>query len=111
MDENNYKKLTIYNINGGAVVDQFAEALRQVIQNIADPNCKIDTMREINIKIKILPQKNGAFTDISTQINTKLAPLSPSTGYAIFGKDENNELTVYTSNLKQPDLPGINETN
>lgn len=109
MDKNTYKEVTLLNLNGGALLDLFEKAHQLILDNIADSNRKLDASRKMIITIEYLPKKDGSLADIITGVEVKLSTLKKQTGYIVFSVDEDNKLTAYTSDPKQPDLPGIND--
>lgn len=66
------QKLSLTTIKDGAVVEQFDIALRQVIENLADINTTTRP-REITLVLKITPNIDRTFLEITAGVKTKLA--------------------------------------
>lgn len=64
---------------GGAVVERFDEALREVLADIRDPNKKPDAKRAINVKVIFDPdaKRAGKKSDVNIEVTTKLGPEHP----------------------------------
>ena len=102
-------QVTLNNINNGAVNDLFLEALKKVLNNIADPNTSPAEMRKINIEISVKPHSDRTFAEINLRVTTKLAqPAAVSSRFFI--ENINGEPMAIYENLNQPYLFDI-ETN
>lgn len=61
----------------GGVRERFNDALRKVWANIFDPNTSPKNVREIQLKVKIKPNKRLDAADFNVEVTTKLAPPEP----------------------------------
>lgn len=58
------------------IVDQ---ALVRILDNIEDPNTDYKPVREIKVSIKLKPDKDRKFPELSYSVTTKPAPVAPVT--------------------------------
>lgn len=63
----------------GGVRERFNDALRKVWMNVFDPNTNPKAVREIQLKVKIKPNKRLDAADFNVDVTTKLAPPEPLT--------------------------------
>ena len=61
----------------GGVRERFNDALKKVWANIFDPNTNPKNVREIQLKVKIKPNKRLDAADFNVEVTTKLAPPEP----------------------------------
>jgi hypothetical protein len=66
--------LSLENIADGAVVEQFAIELQNVLRNIADPNTRALFKREITMKVVFIPNEDRDLISMGVQCTSKLAP-------------------------------------
>ena len=71
------------NLAGGALAERFEHVLKQVMQNMYDPNTKATTVRKISLTISFKADEERELVDISHDVSAKLAPLKsyPTKGY------------------------------
>lgn len=71
------------NLAGGALAERFEHVLKQVMQNMYDPNTKATTIRKIALTISFKADEEREIVDISHDVSAKLAPLKsyPTKGY------------------------------
>lgn len=73
----------------GAVEERFELELGKVIENVIDPNTNPDKKRQIIIKFEFEPNKNDRkFCELTTSVESKLAPLTPLTSGVAMGINE-----------------------
>lgn len=104
-----YRKTTLLNINGGAVLDLFEDSWEKLLENIADPNTEDGKSRELTIKLKVAPSKErvGA-AHIQAQVTTKLPGNKSSEGILILETDrDTNKIVAYNIDPKQPEFQQI----
>lgn len=80
--------VTLISLNSGAAVEMFDEALKKVLTNIADPNVESERTREITLKVRFAPSKNGKSAAVEITCETKLAAQKPSGTTVYFGPVE-----------------------
>jgi hypothetical protein len=61
--------------------------MERVLKNIADPNTKADSVREVNLKIRIKPSKDRSGAATLVQVTSKLAPADPHESFVVFSFD------------------------
>lgn len=79
------KELKLSTLNGGAAEDLFNEELDRVLRNINDINTEATAIREITLKIKIVPSENRGAATTAIQATSRLAPNKPVAGTAVLG--------------------------
>jgi len=105
-----YHEIDIDTLGGGIIKEKFDFELRKVLKNIQDPNSEAKKIREISIKIKILPSRTRAIGAVEISSSCKLISSKPSHTEIAFQND-NGRLRAYESNFDQPGLPGIESEN
>ena len=91
--------MNIKDIGSGAIEALFQEELEKVIRNVHDLRTKADTLREINIKLKIKPDKtNRNLASLETIVTSKLAPV-PHTTQILSGVNDNGRVEVKEAEL------------
>lgn len=98
------KIATLQNIGDGLADDLFQHELRKVLENIADPRTAATAPREISITIKIKPDNERMVGEAEIKTKTKLAPTAGKKAFLFFGKDDEGEVRMTTSNPKQEEL-------
>lgn len=77
---------SLANIKGGAVVERFDHVLRyDVLPNIQDENTDPKAVREISIKIKMLPTEDRKDVMYDIVVDKKLAPMRSVAGFMNIG--------------------------
>ena len=76
-----YQEVNLENLNSGAISDLFENELEKMLANIADPNTKAETMREITIKIKVKPNESRESAVTQITVTDKYAPIKPHEGF------------------------------
>jgi hypothetical protein len=80
--------VSLISLNQGAAVEMFDNALKKVLDNIADPNVDPETTRQISLVVKFAPAKNSKSAAVSIECGTKLAAQKPAGTTVFFGKVE-----------------------
>lgn len=100
--------INLSKIGLGALEERFDLAMKEVVQNILDPNMDPTKSREVIIKITIKPSKSNKkacemFTEVKTKLEQRL-PLFSSMGV---GVDKNGEYNAreFVQRPLFPDLP------
>lgn len=108
VNEHCLKKVSIDNLQRGAVVDMFDEEMKKVLENIGDENKRADFTRVITIKISIKPDKERYMAETSIDVTSKLAPTKKSSSLLFFSRSANGDVQASEKYLLQtPELPGI----
>lgn len=58
----------------GGVEERFNDALTKIWSNVYDPNTKPTQAREINLKIKVIPNERRDSCNFKVNVTTKMAP-------------------------------------
>jgi hypothetical protein len=64
-------------IKEGAVEEMYQRALKQVLENVEDPNTDAKTERTILIKLKLKPTPDRSILMVDVQVNSKIAASNP----------------------------------
>lgn len=98
-----YERLSLDNINGGAIVDLFNNAWSKVVEDIADVNKPAKAKRTLDIKIEVLPSEERGHGEILTSVGIKLPSPDP-VGGLIFLQMKGGRIESYVTNPKQESL-------
>lgn len=69
--------VTLEHLAGGAASDLFNHEMDRVLNNINDINTKAEAVREITIKLKIVPNDDRSYCHAEVAVTSKLAPVRP----------------------------------
>ena len=98
-----YGKVSLETIGGGAAVEKFQMELDAVIKNIADPNTNPEAIREITLTVKIKPNQARELGTAIVTSKSKLAPTLDASTVIYFGRDKGRPV-AYESNRKQTEM-------
>jgi hypothetical protein len=93
--------INIGNVCGGAMVEAFELRLREVLNNIMDPNTEARKSREVRLVLTISPKDDRVTLNTEFQCTTKLAGMIPATSLMYVGKDEEGTLYALTEDPRQ----------
>jgi len=71
---------------GGAAVELFDEELAKVVANVLDLNTEAETVREINLKVKIAPDDSRRMAAVTVQVTSKTGAIRAAGTQFWFGK-------------------------
>jgi hypothetical protein len=94
------ESVNLVNLARGAAVERFDRALEEVLANISDVNCPAEKAREVNLKVKFVPNEERDQVGILLEVSTKLASLSGVTTTLHVGRID-GKVTAIESNPKQ----------
>lgn len=81
------KKVSLYEITGGALQEQFERAFERVIENLADPNTSYKEARKITISLTFKQNERRDDVACDVLVAEKLATTAPAkTAFAV-GRD------------------------
>ncbi|KHO32668.1 replication terminator protein, partial [Clostridium tetani] len=60
----------------GALAERMDQALKEVLENIADPNTDYKTKRKLTLEMKFVTGEDRELTEVEIIAKTKLAPKS-----------------------------------
>lgn len=98
-----YKRLELTTLADGAAVELFDRDLKQVLDNIQDPNTNPETARTITITVTLKPGKARDVAKISVDCKAKLAPCEAQESTAWF-QQEGGKLKAYEHTGRQGSL-------
>jgi len=91
----------ISDLCGGKADTDFAGALREVIDNMADPKCDSKAMRRISIDVFFKQDPRNGTVDIVLETTTKLAKPGGRRSIAFIGKGHDGQLGLFTDDPDQ----------
>lgn len=94
------ESVNLVNLARGAAVERFDRALEEVLKNISDVNTPAEKPREVNLKVKFVPNEERDQVGILLEVSTKLASLSGVTTTLHVGRID-GRITAIESNPKQ----------
>lgn len=90
-------------MNNGISLDQFADgalhervnqALKQVLENMMDPNTDFKPKRKVTVEITLQTDENREISNVSVIAKTKLAPRSAVKSVILIDQDVNGEVVA-----------------
>lgn len=100
-----FKKLDITNVAGGAASELFSHSIQEVLENVLDENRESDADRTITLTFKIKPNTERNSAAITVQAKTSLAPVTSAGGTMFFRREGAKNVGVYQHDMRQPQLP------
>lgn len=87
--------VSLHNLNQGAAIIMFDEALEKVLENIADPNIPAEAKRKIVLTVTIQPDRQRRMGNADIGIDLKLAGrIGASTTIYLAGKEAGRRVAV-----------------
>lgn len=80
-------KISLQEIAGGALHEQFNKAFEKVVENLQNPNTPYKNTREITIKLKFTQNEKRDDVTCAVLVTEKLAPQAPTATSFAVGKD------------------------
>lgn len=65
-------EITLANLAGGALMECATLELRKICENIADPNCKADAKRKLQISVLIEPDEKRSLAKVTYEVKSSL---------------------------------------
>lgn len=94
------RELTIEDVEDGAIMERLAHELIEVLKDCADVNKVADSVREINLKLRIKPDLNRCVLTIGIETGSKLGKRHPILAKAFL--DESGQ--AFEPKTKEVDL-------
>lgn len=63
-------EITLANLAGGALMETASYELRKICENIADPNCKADAKRKLQINVLIEPDEKRQMAKVTYEVKS-----------------------------------------
>lgn len=79
------EQLSLTNIADGAVIERFDQALKDILENLMDPNTT-DKKREIVVKVSFKRNADRTMIQVDAAVDTKPASRNPVQVVALMGK-------------------------
>lgn len=97
------EELQFETILDGGALEMINHTLGKVFENIVDVNTD-ESVREINLKLKLKPDENRSLVDIAVTVASKLAGLAKANTLADLGH-VNGRPTAFKRPTRQQNLP------
>jgi len=81
--------LNLGNLGGGAVAEQFDDALQRVLENIADPNTDWKAARVVQVSVRFVPKEDRKRLTMRYAVTTRLTPTRTFECDAVLGDTPN----------------------
>jgi hypothetical protein len=99
-----YQKITLSNIGKGALEEHFQYELKKVIENIEDENTPAKKIREINVKIKMIPTgEDRADLKYAFETSVKLPTVAAGEGFMMVGR-KGEKIAIFEEQSIQDEL-------
>lgn len=82
------QSMTLASLAGGAALESFDAELKNVLNNIADPNTVANAVRKVTLEVKLKPNKDRNMMDITFGCKSALAPAEALETHALITKDK-----------------------
>ena len=96
--------MTLLTINGGECVNQFNDAIKEVIDNIWDPNTDPKATRKITLTLTLKPSMDRTTIDSIVQIKPTMAAQRTTEGQIFLDIVNSGEIRAITRNPNQNPL-------
>lgn len=83
--------ISLATLAGGALEEQFTDALQSLLNNIQDVNTAPTTKRELTLKVTVTPSKDRSIGLVTMAVNAKLAPPKPAETTIFMGFDKKGQ--------------------
>ncbi|EJE7236585.1 replication terminator protein [Clostridium botulinum] len=97
------KMINLETFANGALAERMNQALKEVLENIADPNTEYKPKRKLNLEMKFTTGEDRELTEVEIVAKTKLAPRESVSTKIIIDKNLDGEVLA-TEFKKQ--IPG-----
>lgn len=81
--------ITFENLAGGALQERFGDVLKEVLENIIDPNTDFKKARKINMVISFKPDEQRGYSAVEFDVKPTLAPPKKVTTGIFIDRDRN----------------------
>lgn len=95
-----FYELNVGNILGGKFPERFDKAIKQLIDNMRDPNTPADAARKITFEFTVKPTEDRQTAAVMLTTKLKLASMESVAGTIYVSKAEGS-LKAYTRDLRQ----------
>ncbi|NFD94631.1 replication terminator protein [Clostridium sporogenes] len=81
------KMINLETFADGALAEKINMALKEVLENIADPNTDYKTKRKLTVDMTFASEEDRELTEVSIVAKPKLAPTKPLAAKIVIGTD------------------------
>lgn len=87
---------------GGALAEKFNVGLKEILENIADPNTESTKKRKMTVELTFAPDQDRELSVVGITVKTKLVPNTPVATKIIIDRDGNGGIIAseYKNQLK-----------
>ena len=96
------KMINLEKFAGGALAEKFNIALKEVLENISDPNTEFKTKRKLTLEFEFLASEDRELSIVAIAAKTKLAPTKSIATKILIDRDGNDGIIAseYNNQLK-----------
>jgi hypothetical protein len=94
----------ISDICGGKADDDFAGALREVVQNMGDPKCDSKAVRRITLDVSFRQDPRNGMVDVGLDMTVKLAKQGGRRSLAYIGKGNDGQMGLFMDDPDQANM-------
>lgn len=98
-----FHEVTLSSMNEGTLEELFKIEMAKVLKNIHDPETEVKTVREITLKVKLIPHADRQSVAVQLSAVSKLAPTQAVTTMIFIGT-EKGKLAAFESSGTQGNL-------
>jgi hypothetical protein len=102
--ENEPSTISLLNLNEGAAVLKFDDALAKMLKNIADPNFKAMAKRTITLTVDLYPDEDRIGLASKVSCGTSTPKNLPAVSRMYVGKGDDGRLYALTSDPRQMNI-------
>jgi len=94
---------SVAHLKGGAAMEMLDDVLREIVQDILDPNTNALSARSVTLTISIKPDETRETGAVTLTVSKKLGGREPQATRLYFGK-KNGAVVAVESSLRQRDF-------
>lgn len=98
-----FPEVTLENLGGGAASERFTDAMREVVENVQDPNTDAKAKRRVVLTATIAPSEDREGAILSFDVQTKLASPKPQAGLIYMGRKADGTYVAVANDPRQID--------
>ena len=83
--------VTLINIAEGEAQHLFQRELERALENIADPHTSATAARDINLKVRIIPNQERDFAKVEITVSSKLVATAGRSSPVFMGMEEDGQ--------------------
>lgn len=105
-----FPEITLENLAGGAAAERFTQAMRDLVENVQDPNTNAKAKRRVVLTVTVSPTEDREAGALTFDIQAKLAPPKPHSGLIYMGRRDGRYVAVANDPRQMDAFDGNNPT-